>query len=143
MTVVVMGADRDDCERSVCGGQERWIRMRAAVMRDLQHVRPQVCPGREQLLLSLDFGVSGKQDANSVTLCPQYQRRIVRIGPGAVKRARWPEDDQRDRSDVQRQTWRRPLGLQVPRPERVSDEAGTGLRLGEWTSHDAFNSAPV
>ena len=73
LAIVVAGAHRDHREPSVRRGQERMVRISAAVMRDLEYVGRDISPDREQLLLRVNLGIAGQEDPNSLTLSPHHQ----------------------------------------------------------------------
>jgi hypothetical protein len=112
-------------------------------MWNLQHVRCNVSPDREQLLLGFDLRIARQEDSNSVTFRPQHERRVVWIGPSAAKRVRRTEHLESDGPNPQTKADRRRLGLQVARPQRVGDEGGAGFRLGKWACDHPAHPAPT
>ena len=59
VSVVVVQADTDHADAGVHRREEIWIRVRRAVVRDLEDVGAQVDATRQELALRLDLGVPG------------------------------------------------------------------------------------
>ena len=142
LAIVVVGAHRDHREPSMYRREEGMIRIGAAVMRHLQHVRRNISPDPEQLL-SFDLSIPGQEDPNSVTVRAQHQRRIIGIGPSAAKRAGRTEHLECDASHPQAEPNRGRLGLQVARPQCVSHQGGAGFRLAKWAGDHPADPAPM
>jgi hypothetical protein len=73
LAIVVMGAHRDNREPSMYRRKEGMIRIGAAVMWHLQHIRRNISADPEQLLLSFDLSIPGQEDPNSVTVRAQHE----------------------------------------------------------------------
>ena len=143
LAIAVMGAHRDNCEPSMCRRKEGMIRIGAAVMWHLQHVRRNISADPEQLLLSFDLSIPGQEDPNSVAVRAQHEGRIIGVGPSAAKRTGRTEHLESDASDPQAEPIRGRLGLQMARPQRVSHEGGAGFRLGKWAGDHPADPAPM
>jgi hypothetical protein len=86
MSVVVVQPDADHRHGRVGGGQELRIGVCGTVVRDLEHVRPQVRTRVEQRALGIDLGITRQQDADTGHLGTQDQRRVVRVRMRPVER---------------------------------------------------------
>ena len=75
--VGVVRADGDQRDPGAAGGEEPGIGVAAAVVRHLEHVGPQVDPGREQPRLGLRAEVAGEQDPDAAHGRPDDQRQVV------------------------------------------------------------------
>ncbi|HEX2308474.1 MAG TPA: hypothetical protein VHI14_09170, partial [Jatrophihabitantaceae bacterium] len=88
MAIVIVGANADHRDPGVHGAKEGTFEIRAAVVRNLQHVGAEVGVRAHEVLLRVNLGVAGHQDAPAPHLRPQYQRRVVRVRPSAAERHR-------------------------------------------------------
>jgi len=76
--VVCPNADHGDPRRH-CGDEARQ-RVARTVVRDLEHVGPQVLPRPEQIGLSGEFDVAGEQDSAGRRAGHDHQRAVVDLG---------------------------------------------------------------
>jgi hypothetical protein len=77
VAVGVVGPDGDQCHPGAAGREERRIGVPAPVVRNLQHVRAEVGPGREYPCLGLRAQVAGEQDPHAALGDPDDHRQIV------------------------------------------------------------------
>ena len=99
MAVGVVRPDRDERHPGAAGREEGRIGVPAPMVRNLQHVRAEVDPGREDSRLGLGAQVAGEQDPHAALGDPDDHRQVVglrcRAGPLGV----WGEHLDRRRPD--------------------------------------------
>jgi hypothetical protein len=73
MPVIVVQADADHRDGRMSGGEECRVGVGGAVMRNLEHVGPQIRARVQQRALRVDLRVAGEQDANALDLGSQHE----------------------------------------------------------------------
>lgn len=71
VAVVIVGAHADHADGRMRSREESERRVRGPVVRNLEHVRPQVHSACKHGVLGLDFSVTRQQDSFSAHRCPQ------------------------------------------------------------------------
>lgn len=85
MAVRVVRADGGDRHPGAHRPEEARILVRAAVVRDLQHIGTHVDTAGQQRVLGLRLDVACEQQGEPPADHPQHDRGVVRIGVGAVE----------------------------------------------------------
>jgi len=80
VTIGVVGTHRDEGDAGLGRGQEVRIGVRAAVVRDLQHVGLQVHPAGQDAGLRLRVQVAGEQDPDAALGHPHQEAEVVGLG---------------------------------------------------------------
>jgi hypothetical protein len=80
MPVAVVLPHRDQCHAGAAGGEEAWIGVAAAVVRNLQHVRAEIGSGGEDPRLRRGAQVPGEQGPDAALRDPDDERQVVGLG---------------------------------------------------------------
>ena len=116
MPVRVVRADGDQRDPGAARGQEGRIGVGTAVVRHLEHVRPQVHAGRQETCLGGSAQVAGEQDPDTARGHPHDEREVVGLRGG--DRPLWHRRQHLD--------GHRPHRAPVPRHEHGSARTGPG-----------------
>jgi hypothetical protein len=125
VAVVVVQPDRDDAQLGVHRCEEPGVGVRAAVVRDLEHIRADIDARVEHRLLFFDLGVTGQQHPHALDGRSQDHRGIVRIRPRAPHRHGRGEYVQVNLADIQRAADDGGAHLQPVVGQQVADDLST------------------
>jgi hypothetical protein len=131
VTVVVVQPDRDHRHPGVDGREEPLVGVRAAVMRNLEHVRADIDSCGQHSLLRFDLGVTRQQDAHTAHRRPDDDRGVVRIRPRAAHRDPWREHVKVDVARVDVAADYGKVCRQAARGQCAPGNLDAGLGLGE------------